>query len=342
MNLSLEQLGARLEQESQYDPKLREDAQLCYIVSGNFDRLVESWSANAKTSTNNLQELVELVMFLQKSIERQGRPVEVSGSLAELLSYYSSLLASQGNLTTALNYLGNSQNSKVASLRERLTVSIGQKPAFSQIQQQEQSRRNSMRQSFSSQQSAFAPVTGLPNTAWQQPVQAPVPPKPFSPTPVAPPPTQPPRPGSGTGLPPRSKYVVDPSVQANPYGPPRNQFSSNPIQSAQPFQTSNFQTNALSNTTNSQLNPSPLVPSFPANIPSFGRAVNTQPSFQNNLATAGDGFPAPPIATEVLPPPLPTEMGQSAMNYLPANAAPGWNDPPVLNKPLRPQVCYFI
>lgn len=155
-------------------------------------------------------------MFLQKSIERQGRFVEVSGSLAELLSYYSSLLASQGNLVTALNYLGNSQDPKVASLRERLTISIGQKPAFSQIQQQQQqqqSRKNSMRQSFSSQQSAFAPFnTGLPGAAaaaapvqpWQQPVpafstqnaQAPVPPKPFSPAPVAPPPAQPPRPGS--------------------------------------------------------------------------------------------------------------------------------------------------
>lgn len=204
----LEQLGARLEQESQYNPKLREDAQLCYIVSGNFDRLVESWCTNAKTSTKNLQELVELVMFLQKSIHRQGRLVEISGSLADLLTYYSSLLASQGNLTAALNYLGTSQDPKVASLKERLSISIGQKPAFSQLQQQ-QSRKNSMRQSFSSQQSAFAPFnTGLPGAAapaqpWQQPVQTfsqnapmPVPAKPFSPTPVAPPPAQPPRPGS--------------------------------------------------------------------------------------------------------------------------------------------------
>lgn len=199
-----------MEQEGQYNPKLREDAQLCYIVSGNFDRLVESWSTNARTSTRNLQELVELVMFLQKSLERQGRLVEVSGSLAELLSYYSSLLASQGNLTTALNYLGSSQNPKVASLRERLSISVGQKAAFSQLQQQQQqqqqqSRKNSMRQSFSSQQSAFAPVTGLPQQSqpWQQPIQTfiqstptPIPPKPFSPAPVAPPPSQPPRPGS--------------------------------------------------------------------------------------------------------------------------------------------------
>lgn len=172
---------------------------------------MESWSTNAKINTKNLQELVELVTFLQKSIERQGRTVEVSGSLAELLSYYSSLLASQGSLTTALNYLGSSLDAKVASLRERLSISIGQKPAFSQLQQQnQQSRKNSMRQSFSSQQSAFASFNaGFPNASspsqqqWQQPVQTfsqntpmPVPPKPFSPVPVAPPPAQPPRPGS--------------------------------------------------------------------------------------------------------------------------------------------------
>lgn len=194
----------RLEQEGRHNPKLLEDAQLCYIVSGNFERLVDSWSANAKSSTKNLQELVELVMFLQKSIERQGRMVEVTGSLAELLSYYSFLLASQGNLTTALNYLGNSQDAKIVGLRERLSVSIGHTSAFNQLP--EQSRKNSMRQSFSSQQSAFAPFnTGLPPNAappsqpWQQfnpPAVAQQPPKPFSPAPVAPPPSQPPRPGS--------------------------------------------------------------------------------------------------------------------------------------------------
>lgn len=72
-----EQLGDRLQKESQSNPKLLQDAQLCYIVAGSFDKLVDSWSTNAKSSTKDLQELVELVTFLQKSIERQGRQVEV-------------------------------------------------------------------------------------------------------------------------------------------------------------------------------------------------------------------------------------------------------------------------
>ncbi|KAJ8940708.1 hypothetical protein NQ318_009111 [Aromia moschata] len=71
-----EQLGARLELESQNNPKLLKDAQLCYICSGNFDKLVTSWSGDATKSTNDLQELVELVSFLQRAMERQGRQVQ--------------------------------------------------------------------------------------------------------------------------------------------------------------------------------------------------------------------------------------------------------------------------
>lgn len=72
-----EQLGRRLENEGKGDVRLQQDSQLCYICSGSFEDLVNSWSGNARSSTDDLQELVELVVFLQKSIERQGRPVQV-------------------------------------------------------------------------------------------------------------------------------------------------------------------------------------------------------------------------------------------------------------------------
>lgn len=77
----VEQLGTRLELESHNNPKLAQDAQLCYICSGNFDKLVSSWSGNATSSTKDLQELVELVTFLQKAVERQGRQVQVRPSM---------------------------------------------------------------------------------------------------------------------------------------------------------------------------------------------------------------------------------------------------------------------
>lgn len=71
---------------------------------------------------------------------------QITGKLADLLTNYAFILASQGNLQTALQYLGNSQDEKVATLRDRLYVSLGQKPLYNQIQ----SRKNSARSSFSS------------------------------------------------------------------------------------------------------------------------------------------------------------------------------------------------
>jgi protein transport protein SEC31 len=102
-------LGARLEAEGKGTLSL--NAQLCYICAGNLNKLVESWSATENTDTPaKLQDLVELVVLLRKAVEQQGRTVEVSGKLAEVLSHYAALLASQGNLTAALTYLQNSED----------------------------------------------------------------------------------------------------------------------------------------------------------------------------------------------------------------------------------------
>ena len=68
--------------------------------------------------------------------------------MAKLLSRYALILASQGNLQTALNYLENSNDNDVTELRNRLCVSIGTKP---QNVQRLQERRISGRKSFSNQ-----------------------------------------------------------------------------------------------------------------------------------------------------------------------------------------------
>jgi hypothetical protein len=104
-----EMLGARLELESKGALSL--NAQLCYICAGNLNKLIECWTATEKIDTPaKLQHLVELVMLLIKAVEQQGRTVEMSGKLAEVLSCYAAVLASQGNLTSALTYLQNSEN----------------------------------------------------------------------------------------------------------------------------------------------------------------------------------------------------------------------------------------
>ncbi|KAG9485148.1 hypothetical protein GDO78_008315 [Eleutherodactylus coqui] len=121
-------LGNRLESEG--EGKMSSQACLCYVSSGNVDRLTECWVRNHKTSTSlALQDLVEKAMVLRKSIELlRGSVLPPQGPvLAEKVAQYASLLASQGNLTAAMNYLpSDSEESSVRALRERLLHAQGQ------------------------------------------------------------------------------------------------------------------------------------------------------------------------------------------------------------------------
>ena len=57
-------------------------------------------------------------MLLRKAVEMQGSTGDVSGgALAEKLSKYAELLAAEGSLATAANYLGNSQEVRGNSSR---------------------------------------------------------------------------------------------------------------------------------------------------------------------------------------------------------------------------------
>lgn len=64
-------------------------------------------------------------MILKKAVERQGNDIEITGRIADILSNYASLLASQGSMEAALSYLGASNEEKVAELRDRLNWSLG-------------------------------------------------------------------------------------------------------------------------------------------------------------------------------------------------------------------------
>uniref|UniRef100_A0A8B9I7K7 Protein transport protein Sec31A n=1 Tax=Anser brachyrhynchus TaxID=132585 RepID=A0A8B9I7K7_9AVES len=115
-------LGARLESEG--DAALSNDACLCYISSGNVERLVECWVKNHETSSPlALQDLVEKVMVLSRSIEMlRGTAGPAPGPvLAERITQYASLLASQGCLAAAMDYLPNSSKELlIKQLRDRL------------------------------------------------------------------------------------------------------------------------------------------------------------------------------------------------------------------------------
>ncbi|XP_072196120.1 protein transport protein Sec31B isoform X3 [Excalfactoria chinensis] len=121
-------LGSRLELEG--DAALSNDACLCYISSGNVERLVECWVKNHETSSPlALQDLIEKVMVLSRSIEMlRGTAETVPGPvLAEQITQYASLLASQGCLAAAMNYLpNNSKELLIEQLRDRLFHAQGE------------------------------------------------------------------------------------------------------------------------------------------------------------------------------------------------------------------------
>ncbi|NXR15220.1 SC31B protein, partial [Semnornis frantzii] len=115
-------LGARLESEG--GAALSNDACLCYISSGNVERLVECWVKHHETSSPlALQDLIEKVMVLSRSIEMlRGTAGQAPGPvLAERITQYASLLASQGCLAAAMNYLpSSSKEILIEQLRDRL------------------------------------------------------------------------------------------------------------------------------------------------------------------------------------------------------------------------------
>lgn len=133
-----EQLGERLRDEGSDNLTSIQNAILCYICAGNAERLTESWMAAKSKATNNenppstmeLQDLIEVVILFQKALELQGRNVNATGKLAELLSQYAGLLASQGALNSALTYLGPSDAANIVELRERLYYTLGHKQAY--------------------------------------------------------------------------------------------------------------------------------------------------------------------------------------------------------------------
>ncbi|CAH2321830.1 transport Sec31B isoform X1 [Pelobates cultripes] len=121
-------LGNRLESEG--EGKLSSQACLCYISSGNVDKLTECWVKSHDTSSPlALQDLIEKVMVLRKSIELlQGTQLPLQGPvLSEKVAQYANLLASQGDLTAAMSYLSqDSGESSIRQLRERLLNAQGE------------------------------------------------------------------------------------------------------------------------------------------------------------------------------------------------------------------------
>uniref|UniRef100_A0A8C9QQW8 Protein transport protein Sec31A n=1 Tax=Spermophilus dauricus TaxID=99837 RepID=A0A8C9QQW8_SPEDA len=115
-------LGTRMEQEG--GRALTSEATLCYVCSGNVERLVECWAKGHQASfPMALQDLIEKVMVLNRSLEPQQAPNGISPgpTTTYRITQYANLLAAQGSLATAMSFLPNDcAQPPVQQLRDRL------------------------------------------------------------------------------------------------------------------------------------------------------------------------------------------------------------------------------
>ncbi|XP_060103106.1 protein transport protein Sec31A isoform X8 [Heteronotia binoei] len=124
-------LGSRLENEG--DSLLQTQACLCYICAGNVEKLVACWT-KAQDGNNplSLQDLIEKVVILRKAVQlTQAMDADAVGSLlAEKMSQYANLLASQGSIAAALAFLpANANQPNIVLLRDRICRAQGELPA---------------------------------------------------------------------------------------------------------------------------------------------------------------------------------------------------------------------
>ncbi|KAG6544223.1 hypothetical protein Mapa_014326 [Marchantia paleacea] len=101
-------------------------ATLCYICSGNIEKVAEIWSRSLETINggkvfvDSLQTLMEKVVILSLATGQKF----ISASLARLVKIYAELLVSQGLLVTAMEYLSlvpaDQSSLELAILQDRI------------------------------------------------------------------------------------------------------------------------------------------------------------------------------------------------------------------------------
>uniref|UniRef100_A0A6Q2ZA90 Protein transport protein Sec31A n=1 Tax=Esox lucius TaxID=8010 RepID=A0A6Q2ZA90_ESOLU len=107
-------LGSRLEAEGSAKCSLQ--ACLCYICSGNVEKLVECWAHQRDCSS-------PLVLEVRTAVVHLGTVAVNSPVLADKLTQYAGLLASQGSLATAMTYLpGTSDQVTTVTPQTRVTA----------------------------------------------------------------------------------------------------------------------------------------------------------------------------------------------------------------------------
>lgn len=374
MPMLCEQLAERLLNEGGNSQENIENAILCYICAGNLEKLVEVWpkpNLNSRDSklTNDLQELIEVVMLLQKAIELQGRNVDVSGKLAEILSRYAGLLAAQGALSSAVTYLGPSDDANVEDLRSRLYYSLGYKQAYATPAPIKTQQFNQPANQLKPQARHSLPNNQVPLPVQQQPVYN----TSFSSQNTS-------SFSSGFSGPPTVPSAAQPWANSTPGVQSWNTFSNqqppplvpNPIQAKPlvppPATDYSSQQPPRPSSVGSQSGSAPtsrskylLDPSVQSG-PSYGQTNMYTPQMNTNFNNFGqpqlsnfNTAPINPVQANQFTPFVPTpitnnymsgvpqiELAQQALPQKNPTPPPGWNDPPPLKTNRQPvSLLYF-
>ncbi|XP_024873315.1 protein transport protein Sec31A isoform X1 [Temnothorax curvispinosus] len=266
------------------NPVLKKQAQICYICSGNLNKLIE-------VSDADIQEVVELIVIMQKALElHQGiREVPIEDKIATVLSQYAEMLAAEGDLEAALNYLGNSQEQRISMLRDRLCKALSYmqeqrhvtKPA-AQNYYYEQPRRVSQGLLQQPLQQTAPSVQNWNTTPLKQTYGAPTnqltqPSQPSQPYGMPPPP-----------LPQAQSTIYDQYSTSHPY----NQIPAQPLPPPPPTSSSN-----LSGSRPSSVGPQSrtkyLIDPSVQSTPSYGQSnfPSSNPSYNSQQVPPVPGYP---------------------------------------------------
>ncbi|XP_034650172.1 LOW QUALITY PROTEIN: protein transport protein Sec31A [Drosophila subobscura] len=378
-----ERLGDRLLNECANSVESTRNAMLCYICAGSIDKLVSAWyqlkqleqqSHSYKLNTTELQDLAEVVMLMCKSLEQQGISVDLAGRFAGFLTEYGGLLASQGALTAALQYIttlgggATCENEVLHGLRDRINNAVNLEqtqpqaaaaaaPAFGYPGPQQRGRG-----SFSQQHPVASMSYGQPANQYGNPANngwpSPAPPAPatypaaqpapqiFNPQQVKQEPAaHPPRPlsnASSSGGPPPSSSGPSGGLGVHA----RSKYVLDPSVAAP--------TSAYGMPYNPVPAPAPSAAPFTggpgpgalpqaANVPTYNsNAFNTNP------LSSGQGYNPTPFAgaqqnsylpgvnpIETMPPAAQPPIIQNVQRN--PTPPPGWNDPPALKSSRAPK-----
>lgn len=339
-----ESLGERLEAQGSDDALL--SAMVCYVCAGSLEKFVSCWiKTNPDThKPSDLQDLIEIIMGLQRSLSAAGRPSNLSEgrTVSSLLCQYASLLAAQGALNTAVSYINSATQGEMVELRNRLYRALGYTTGstVTPTPHQHTSTATTIRRTSTPHQPSFPqpqPNQFTPSVQDQQRTIYGEPATVQSPsfyTPAAPP-SQTPGMMPQYGVPPSPMTPLNPLQPATPAPPHMGPPSSQTIMSGglRRGGGTRYVQDSSRPLPAGMFNPAIPVQPSPYHPPSSGAPLNPSPA------------PAPPQFFTPAAPPTATSMygdqqqspTQSALPpskppaALDASVPRGWNDPPPLS-----------